>query len=137
MNGEEGHHYFDTGYTPLRELKKLFDDIEKIVKEIYAEIDPKIEARVFIPVAWDPEKKVQIQSEWDGVVVVHADRQEKILEGYEIYKKRYQKDEYPRRHITRTKTVFLYTVDELLASEEETAKWEEFRERRKAARTRT
>ncbi len=132
-------HMFQTDHTTtFEELAEFFKDIEKLVKNIYAKIEG-INVDVFIPVEWDPVNDRQLISEWDGVVVVRADsklsereRRKAILHGYHEYRKLLGKEDYPRKHIVRTKTTFLFTVDELLADTEEKAKWEEYRRKKKA-----
>jgi len=125
--------------TTFEELAEFFKDIEKLVKDIYAKIEGIEDVRIFIPVEWDPVNDRQLLSEWDGVVVVRADsrlsereRRKVILQGYSEYRKLLNKEDYPRKHIARTKTTFLFTVDELLADKEEKAKWEGYRRQRKA-----
>jgi len=132
-------HMFQTDRTTtFEELAEFFKDIEKLVKNIYAKIEG-IDVDICIPVEWDPVNDRQLISEWDGVVVVRADsklsereRRKAILQGYHEYRKLLGKEDYPRKHIVRTKTTFLFTVDELLADTEEKAKWEEYRREKKA-----
>lgn len=137
MNGE---HTFETDHgTTFEKLAEFFKDIEKLVKDIYAKIEGIEDVDIFIPVEWDPVNDRQLLSEWDGVVVVRADSKlsprecrKAILQGYNEYRKLLNKEDYPRKHIVRTKTKFLFTVDELLADTEEKAKWEGYRRQRKA-----
>ena len=133
-------HTFQTDHTTtFEELAEFFKDIEKLVKNIYAKIEGIEGVDVLVPVEWDPVNDRQLISEWDGVVVVRAnsklserERRKVILQGYNEYRK-LSKESYPRKHIVRTKTTFLFTVDDLLADTEEKAKWEEYR-RKKTAR---
>jgi len=137
---EMAFHVFQTDHaTTFEELAEFFKDIEKLVKNIYAKIEGIEDVDVPIPVEWDPVNDRQLISEWDGVVVVRADsklsereRREVILQGYNEYRKLLGKEDYPRKHIVRTKTTFLFTVEDLLADTEEKAKWEEYRRKKKA-----
>jgi len=132
-------HTFQTDHaTTFEELAEFFKDIEKLVKNIYAKIEGIEDVDVLIPIEWDPVNDRQLISEWDGVVVVRAnsklsepERRKAILQGYNEYRK-LSKENYPRKHILRTKTAFLFTVDDLLADPHEKAKWEEYRRKKKA-----
>lgn len=135
------HEYESDEESTLEDLAELHKYIEQKVKDIYRDIPGIKDVGVFIPVEWDPVNDVQIPSEWDGVVIVRADnklsaqeRREAILKGYRKYREQIKKEEYPRKHIIRTRTKFLFTIDELLASKEERVKWEKYRRLRKTAK---
>lgn len=136
MNGDE--HFFNTDLaTSVKDFAKLFDDIRKAVLEVLAEVGaPEMFVGVYAPVEWDIKKNKQVRSRYDGVVVIRCDSnlprtevQSKIAEAYRKWA-RSPKYKELRKHTKGSKTMFLYTGEELDKNKDVGKEWLSFRKQR-------
>lgn len=136
MNGDE--HFFNVEMaTTVDDVAKLFEEIREAVVKVLADVGaPNMFVGVYAPVEWDIKKNQQVPSRYDGVVVIRSEsnlpRAEVLSKIAQAYKKWAHSPQYKeiRKKTRGTKTMFLYSGEELKKNRSVAKEWLNLRQQR-------